>query len=166
PPAGAALGYYCVPCPPGCIRRSYFGSLNSTLPAARATGKVTVRPYSVAHGLIFDSKTQKASGVRVIDGQTRQALEFRGRIIFLCASPLESTRILLNSATPEFPNGLANSSGELGRNLMDHTMGGGATGHIPGNEDRITLGHRPNGIYVPRFRNVKTKDARFVRGYG
>ena len=166
PHRGRAPCHYCGPCQRGCITRSYFSSLNSTLPAARATGKVTVRPYSVAHSLIFDSKTQKASGVRVIDGETRQGLEFRGRIIFLCASTLESTRILLNSATPEFTNGLANSSGELGHNLMDHTMGGGASGHIPGNEDRIPLGHRPNGIYVPRFRNVKTKDARFVRGYG
>jgi len=166
PHRGRAPCHYCGPCQRGCITRSYFSSLNSTLPAARASGKVTVRPYSVAHSLIFDSKTQKASGVRIVDGQSRQALEFRGRIIFLCASTLESTRILLNSGTAEFPNGLANSSGELGHNLMDHTMGGGATGHIPGNEDRIPLGHRPNGIYVPRFRNVKTKDARFVRGYG
>src|SRR5262249_37866314 len=98
--------------------------------------------------------------------QTHNAVEFHGRIVFLCASALESARILLHSQTPEFPNGLANSSGQLGHNLMDHTMGGGASGRILGNEDKTTLGRRPNGIYVPRFPNVKTKHPNFVRGYG
>jgi choline dehydrogenase-like flavoprotein len=118
------------------------------------------------HSLIFDAKTRRASGVRVIDGQTRKALEFQGRIIFLCASTLESTRILLNSGTAEFPGGLANSSGELGHNLMDHTMGGGASGMIAGNADKMPQGRRPNGIYVPRFRNVKQKQPDYLRGYG
>jgi len=163
---GRAACHYCGPCSRGCITRSYFSSLNSTLPAAQATGKVTIRPHSVVHSVIFDSNTRKAAGVRVIDGQTREALEFRGRILFLCASALESARILLNSSTTEFPNGLANSSGELGHNLMDHCMGGGATGLIPGHEDKIALGHRPNGIYVPRFRNVKQKHSGLLRGYG
>jgi choline dehydrogenase-like flavoprotein len=131
-----------------------------------ATGKVTVRPYSVVHSVIFDARTRKAAGVRVIDGQSKEALEFRSRVLFLCASALESARILLNSSTEEFPNGLANSSGELGHNLMDHVMGGGAGGRIPGNEDHISLGNRPNGIYVPRFRNVKQKQPGFLRGYG
>src|SRR5690242_3581110 len=163
---GRAPCHYCGPCARGCITRSYFSSLNSTLPAALTTGKVTVRPHSVVHSLMFDSKTRKVSGVRIIDGQTRQTIEFRGRVVFLCASALESARILLNSATPEFPDGLANSSGELGHNLMDHCMGGGAAGRIPGNEDHISLGNRPNGIYVPRFRNVKQKHPLFQRGYG
>jgi choline dehydrogenase-like flavoprotein len=163
---GRAPCHYCGPCARGCITRSYFSSLNSTLPAALTTGKVTVRPHSVVHSLIFDSKTRKVSGVRIIDGQTRQTIEFKSRVVFLCASALESARILLNSATPEFPDGLANSSGELGHNLMDHCMGGGAAGHIPGNEDRVQLGNRPNGIYVPRFRNVKDKHPLFLRGYG
>jgi choline dehydrogenase-like flavoprotein len=163
---GRAPCHYCGPCARGCITRSYFSSLNSTLPAALTTGKVTVRPHSVVHSLIFDSKSRRVSGVRIIDGQSRQAIEFKGRIVFLCASALESARILLNSATTEFPDGLANSSGELGHNLMDHCMGGGANGRIPGNEDRVQLGNRPNGIYVPRFRNVKHKEALFLRGYG
>jgi choline dehydrogenase-like flavoprotein len=130
------------------------------------TGKLTIRPYSVVHSLIFDPASRKVTGVRVIDGQTKKPLEFKGRIIFLNAATLESTRILLNSATPEFPNGLANSSGELGHNLMDHHMGAGASGIIPGNEDKMPFGNRPNGIYVPRFRNVKTKQKDFMRGYG
>jgi choline dehydrogenase-like flavoprotein len=163
---GRAACHYCGPCHRGCITRSYFSSLNATLPVAQATGKLTVRPYSVVHSLIFDSKTRRISGVRVIDGQTRQPLEFRARVVFLCASALESTRILLNSATPEFPAGLANSSGELGHNLMDHTMGAGATGRIAADEKMMQAGRRPNGIYVPRFRNVKQKHPAFVRGYG
>ena len=130
------------------------------------TGKLTVRPYSVVHSLIFDPSSRRVTGVRVIDGQTKKALEFHGRIVFVCAATLESTRILLNSATPEFPNGLANSSGELGHNLMDHHMGAGASGIIPGNEDKVPFGNRPNGIYLPRFRNVKTKYPDFLRGYG
>ncbi len=166
PHRGRLPCHYCGPCSRGCITKSYFSSLNSTLPAALATGKVTIRPFSVVHSLIFDSQTRKVSGVRVIDGQTHQALEFRGRILFLCASTLESTRILLNSATSEFSGGLANSSGELGHNLMDHCMGGGASGIVPGHEDRMPLGNRPNGIYVPRFRNVKQKHRDFLRGYG
>ena len=122
-----------------------------------------MRPHSVVHSLMFDAKKRKITGVRIIDGQSRDTIEFSGRIVFLCASALESARILLNSSTPEFPNGLANSSGELGRNVMDHCMGGGARGLIPGNEDHISLGNRPNGIYVPRFRNVKQKHPLFLR---
>jgi len=162
---GRAACHYCGPCHRGCITRSYFSSVNATLPAAEKTGRMTLRPYSVVHSLIFDPQTRRVSGVRVIDGQTHKAMEFQGRIIFVCASALESTRILLNSATPEFSNGLANSSGELGKNLMDHIMGGGADGIIPGFLDRVQFGNRPNGIYVPRFRNVLNKEKNFLRGY-
>jgi choline dehydrogenase-like flavoprotein len=111
----------------------------------------------VVHSLIVEGG--RAAGVRVIDGQTKTALEFRGRIVFLCASTLESTRILLNSD-------VGNASGELGRNLMDHIMGGGARGVIDGVGDRTTRGYRPNGIYVPRFRNVQGRTSPFLRGYG
>ena len=163
---GRAACHYCGVCHRGCITSSYFSSLNSTLPAAMKTGKLTVRPYSVVHSLIFDPASRRVTGVRVIDGQTKKALEFHGRIVFVCAAALESTRILLNSTTPEFPNGLANSSGELGHNLMDHHMGSGASGTMPGHEDKMPFGNRPNGIYVPRFRNVKTRHKEFLRGYG
>ena len=163
---GRLACHYCGPCHRGCMSRSYFSSLNATLPAAEATGRLTLRPYSVVQSLIFDAKKRRVSGARVIDAQTLRAVEFRAQVVFLCASALESTRILLNSATPEFPNGLANSSGELGRNLMDHTMGGGASGTLLGLEERRAIGNRPNGIYVPRFRNVKSKHSGFLRGYG
>jgi len=156
---GRSACHYCGPCHRGCITRSYFSSVNATLPAARETGRLTLRPWSVVHSVMYDAKTGKATGVRVIDGQTKHALEFKGRIVFLCASTLESARILLNS-------GIANSSGQLGKNLMDHIMGGGANGKIDAPADRIDFGNRPNGIYVPRFRNVSDKSKDFVRGYG
>jgi len=166
PHRGRAACHYCGPCERGCITRSYFSSVNATLPAASKTGKMTLRPYSVVHSVSFDARTRRVTGIRVIDAKTRAATEFRAKLIFLCASTLESTRILFNSATPEFSNGLANSSGELGHNIMDHIKGGGAAGMIPGNEDQDVIGKRPNGIYVPRFRNVKTKQREFIRGYG
>jgi len=163
---GRAACHYCGPCERGCITRSYFSSLNATLPAAEKTGRMTLRPFSVVHSVMFDSKTRRATGVRVIDAQTKAAIEFRAKVVFLCASALESVRILFNSATPEFSSGLANSSGELGHNLMDHVTAGGATAVIPGNEDRLEIGRRPNGTYTPRFRNVKSKYPDFLRGYG
>ena len=163
---GRAACHYCGPCERGCITRSYFSSVNATLPAAAKTGRMTLRPFSVVHSVSFDPKTRKASGVRVIDARTRAAIEFRAKVVFMCASTLESTRILFNSSTPEFPNGLANSSGELGHNLMDHVMDSGADAAIPGFENQAVIGRRPNGIYVPRFRNVKTKSPEFLRGYG
>ena len=157
---GRAACHYCGPCHRGCITRSYFSSVNATLPAARATGRLTLRPYSVVHSILWDRRG-RATGVRVIDGQTKRALEFQGRIIFLCASTIESARILLNSE-----GNLANSSGQVGKNLMDHIMGGGANGRIDAPMDRRSIGDRPNGIYVPRFRNVGTHKSPFLRGYG
>jgi choline dehydrogenase-like flavoprotein len=163
---GRAACHYCGVCHRGCITQSYFSSLNSTLPAAMKTKKLTIRPYSVVQSLAFDSKTRKISGVHVIDAKTKETMEFHARIYFLNAATLESTRILLNSATSEFPDGLCNSSGELGHNLMDHHMGAGASAIMPGHEDKAPFGNRPNGIYLPRFRNVKVKEKDFVRGYG
>ncbi|MGB7845062.1 MAG: GMC family oxidoreductase [Candidatus Acidiferrum sp.] len=163
---GRAACHYCGPCHRGCITRSYFSSVNATLPAAEKTGRLTLRPFSTVHSLVFDSSTRRITGVRVIDTQTRKALEFQAPLFFLCASTLESTRILLNSSTPEFSSGLANSSGQLGHNLMDHIKGGGAKGIIPGYDDHRSFGNRPNIAYMPRFRNVKDKHPGFLRGYG
>lgn len=162
---GRKACHYCGPCERGCITHSYFNSIGSTLPAARATGRLTLRPHSVVHSVIHDPTKGRATGVRVIDAQTMEMMEFQARVVFLCASALESTRILLHSTSAEFPTGLANSSGHLGRNLMDHTMGGGASGTIPGYESEWIYGNRPNGIYLPRFRNVSTAHKGFVRGY-
>lgn len=163
---GRAKCHLCGPCQRGCVTRSYFSSLNATLPAARATRRLTLRPFSVVHSVIYDRTTRKARGVRVVDSNTRQLFDVYAKVIFLNASAMESARILLNSATEEFPTGLGNSSGELGHNLMDHIMGGGATATLPWASDRRELGNRPDAIYVPRFRNVKTKHPDFLRGYG
>ncbi len=148
---GRAACHYCGVCHRGCITRSYFSSLNSTLPAAEKTGRLTLRPYSVVHSLIFDPATRRVTGAHVIDGQTKQSLEFYGKIVFVCASALESARILLNSTSPEFPNGLANTSGQVGRNIMDHAMGGGAEGLIPGNEDQGRFWESPQRHLHPAF---------------
>ncbi len=162
---GRAACHFCGVCERGCTTHSYFSSLAATLPAAAATGRMTLRPHSVVHSVIDDVRTGRASGVRVIDGETHETLEFTGRLVFLCASALESTRILLNSKTERWPDGLANSSGQLGRNLMDHTMGGGAEGIVPGFADKWMYGRRPHGVYLPRFANVNDQHPDFLRGY-
>ena len=156
---GRAACHYCGPCQRGCITRSYFSSVNATLPAAQATGRMTLRPFSIVRSLIYDRRTNRVTGVRIIDAQTRAEREYTARIVFLCASALESARILLNS-------GVANSSGQVGRNIMDHIKWGGATGQLDGWSDRREIGERPNGIYVPRFRNVTSRHPDFIRGYG
>jgi choline dehydrogenase-like flavoprotein len=162
---GRAACHYCGTCERGCVSLSYFSSLNATLPAAAKTGRLTLRPWSVVESILYDPPSRRATGVRVIDANTREVLEFKARIVFLCASTLESTRILLNSRSRDFADGLANSSGVLGRYLMDHHMGHGARGTIPGFEDHATYGRRPNGIYLVRFRNVKDQHPDFLRGY-
>lgn len=159
PHHGRAPCHYCGPCQRGCITRSYFSSVNATLPAAQATGRLTLRPFSIVRSLTYDAKTNRVTGVRSIDAQTRAEREYTARIVFLCASALESARILLNS-------GVANSSGQVGRNIMDHIKWGGATGQFDGWIDRREIGERPNGIYVPRFRNVASRHPGFIRGYG
>ncbi len=162
---GRAPCHYCGPCERGCITGSYFSSISSTLPAARRTGRLTLRPNSVVASVLHDPSSGRARGVRVIDAVSLEEVEFEGRLVFLCASTLESTRILLNSKSAAFPDGLANSSGELGHNLMDHTMGGGASGRMEGMLDREPFGNRPYGIYVPRFRTVQDQHPDFLRGY-
>lgn len=163
---GRAACHFCGPCHRGCVTRSYFSAPNATLPAAEATGRMTLRPFSVVRHLTVDKSTRKVTGVHVIDSRTREPLEFRARIVFLCASALESARILLNSRTPEAPNGLANASDQVGRNVMDHIKWGGADGQFEGWTDKHVFGERPNGVYVPRFRNVGSRQADFARGYG
>ncbi|MGH7700025.1 MAG: GMC oxidoreductase [Gemmatimonadales bacterium] len=163
---GRAPCHYCGPCHRGCITRSYFSSVNATLPAARATGRLTLRPFSIVRGVLYDGRTGRATGVSVVDARTHEEREFTARVVFLCASALESARILLNSRSSAFPDGLANSSGQVGRNIMDHIKWGGASGAFQGWTDRTVIGERPNGIYVPRFRNVASRHPDFLRGYG
>ena len=168
PDQGRAACHYCGPCQRGCSVGAYFSSLSSTLPAARATGNMTLECDSIVHSVKYDHETGRATGVRVIDRETNETREYEGRVVFLCASTLGSTQILLNSATSRFPNGLANSSGALGKYLMDHAFQAGASGTVPGLGDTYSRGHRPTGIYIPRFRNLSGQDSDvdFLRGYG
>jgi choline dehydrogenase-like flavoprotein len=161
---GRAPCHYCGPCQRGCITRSYFSSINASLPAAQRTGRLTLRPYSVVNTIVYERG--RVTGVRVFDSRTREEHQYHARVVFLCASALESARLLLHSTSPTFPDGLANASGQVGRNVMDHIKGAGASGEIEGWTDKHVVGNRPNGIYVPRFRNVGTKTPDFIRGYG
>jgi len=163
---GRQACHYCGPCERGCVTHSYFSSLGSTLPAAAKTGKLTLRPNSVVAEVLYDAKTSRISGVRVIDALTMQETSYTAKVVFLCASTIESVRLLLNSKSARFPDGFGNSSGMLGRFVMDHHYGSGASGTYPGFTDKKTVGRRPNGIYIARFRNVKAQHKDFLRGYG
>jgi choline dehydrogenase-like flavoprotein len=153
-------------CARGCPYSAYFSSNGVTLPAAAATGNLTLRPDSLVHSLVYDDTKQRVTGVRVIDSATRQTTEYSGKVVFLCASTLNSTAILLNSTSARFPRGLGNDSGELGHNLMDHHNGGGATASFSGLLDRYYRGRRSTSMYIPRFRNVGRREDKFKRGYG
>ena len=155
-------------CSRGCPFGAYFSSNAVTLPAAEKTGNLTIRPFSIVHSIIYDDAKGRATGVRVIDSETKEVIEYFAKIIFCNASTLGSTFILLNSTSSRFPNGLGNDSGELGHNLMDHHYRIGAMGSYDGFEDHFYKGRRPNGIYIPRYKNLdeKTKAGDFIRGYG
>jgi len=155
-------------CMRGCPYGAYFSSNASTLPAAYATGNLTLRPYSVAHSIIYDKETGKAKGVRIIDANTKETKEFFSKIIFLNAGTLNSTLIMLNSPSDRFPNGFGNDSGELGHNLMDHHFRVGGDAAVDGFTDKYYKGRKPSGFYMPRFRNLDaaSRHKDFLRGYG
>lgn len=153
-------------CIRGCPYGAYFSSNSATLPAAAKTGNMTLRPDSIVYEVIYDEKKGKATGVKVLDANTGQQLEFYARIIFLCASTMGSTFILLNSVSNRFPNGLGNDSGELGCNIMDHHLGVGASGEYDGFHDKYYHGRRANGFYIPRYQNIGKDKRDFLRGYG
>ena len=155
-------------CSRGCPFGAYFSSNAVTLPPAHATGNLTIRPYSIVQSVIYNDAKEKATGVRIIDSETKEAIEYSAKVIFCNASTSSSTQILLNSKSDRFENGLGNDSGELGHNLMDHTYRVGATGTIDGFDDKYYKGRRPNGIYIPRYWNINeaTKTDRFIRGFG
>jgi len=165
---GRSACHYCGPCERGCSTGSYFSSQSSTLPAARATGNLTLKANAVVERLEYDSTTGKISRVHVIDAVSGAHSAFSAKVFFLCASTVGSTQILLNSSSESFPNGLANSSGVLGHYMMDHTLGVSGIGIFLDNMDSYYHGNRPTGLYIPRFRNLNGQDddANFVRGYG
>ena len=129
---------------------------------------MTLRPDSIVHEIIYDPNTKKATGVKVIDRVTKESYEFKAKVIFLCASAVASTSILMQSKSDRFPDGLGNESGELGHNLMDHHFKAGARGKMDGFNDKYYKGRKPNGIYIPRFRNIggSSEMKNFSRGYG
>jgi choline dehydrogenase-like flavoprotein len=153
-------------CHRGCIFGAPYSSNSGALPDAHKTGNLTLRPFSVVHSLIYDDKTRKLKGVRVIDSENNQSLEYFSKLVFLNASTLGSTQILLQSKTNEFPNGLANTSGVLGHHLMDHHAMIGAIGGYSGLKNSFYYGQRPASVYIPRFRNIKQNDQPYLRGFG
>ncbi|MEO6719155.1 MAG: GMC family oxidoreductase [Ferruginibacter sp.] len=153
-------------CSLGCPFGAYFSTQSATLPAAVATGNLTVRPFSIVTKVIYDKDSKKAKGVEVLDSETNKTYEFFSKIVFLNASTLNSTWILLNSANDIWPGGLGSTSGALGHNLMDHHLGVGANGSIEGYEDKYIYGRRPNGVYIPRFRNFAGDKRDYLRGFG
>lgn len=153
-------------CDRGCPYGAYFSSQSSTLPAAIATGNMTLQANSIVESVIYDRESGKAKGVRVIDAETSQTKEYHAKVIFLCASTLGSTWIMMNSTSDEFPNGLGNTSGVLGKYLMDHHFEVRAFAEFEGFENEYSFGYRPNGIYIPRFRNLSEPHPDFIRGYG
>ncbi len=153
-------------CSLGCPFGGYFSTQSSTLPAAIATGNLTLRPFSIVTKILYDKDTKKAKGVEVLDAETNKTYEYFAKVIFLNASTLNSTWILMNSATDIWDGGLGSSSGELGHNLMDHHFRLGASGKMEGFEDKYYFGRRPTGIYIPRFRNIGNDKRDYIRGFG
>ncbi len=166
PHKGRTACQYRNKCWLGCPFGAYFSTQSSTLPAAMATGKLTVRPFSIVTEVIYDKDTKKAKGVRIVDAETNQTYEYFAKIVFLNASALNTTWVLFNSANDVWPDGLGSSSGELGHNLMDHHFRCGANGTVEGFEDKYYYGRRANGIYVPRFRNLNGEKRDYIRGFG
>ena len=152
-------------CHRGCPYGAYFSTNASTLPAAFATNNLTLRPRSLVNRVLYDDRKEKAIGVEITDAETNEVIEFYSRIIFLNASTMGSTYILLNSTSDRFPNGLGNGSDQVGRNIMDHHKGAGASAQVEGFEDQYYFGRRPNGVYLPRFRNIDEKRKDYTRGF-
>jgi choline dehydrogenase-like flavoprotein len=150
----------------GCPFGAYFSTQSSTLPAAMKTGNLTLRPFSIVTEIIYDKDTKKAKGVRVLDAETNKTYDYFSKIVFVNASAMNSTWVLMNSATDVWPDGLGSSSGELGHNLMDHHFRVGASGKVEGYDDKYYYGRRPNGIYVVRYRNLYDDKRDYIRGFG
>jgi len=167
PDQGRSKCQYRNQCGRGCSFGAYFSTQAVTLPAARATGRLTLRPDSVVTSLEYDAPHRRVTGVRVVDAKTKQVEVIPARMVFLCASAMASTQILMNSRAPGSGKSHFDSSGTLGRYVMDHIFRVGAAGDIPGFSEFIEYGRRPGGVYIPRFRNVGGEEGvGFRRGYG
>ncbi|MFN8670033.1 MAG: GMC family oxidoreductase [Gemmatimonadaceae bacterium] len=166
PLEGRAPCQYRDACWLGCPYGAYFSTQSSTLPAAMKTGRLTLLPFAIATEVLYDKDRQRASGVRVMDANSNAVTDYMAKIVFLCASTLNSTWLLLRSATDLWPGGLGSSSGELGHNLMDHHFRVGAEGTMQELDDQTSFGRRPNAAYIPRFRNLNGEKRPYLRGFG
>ncbi|HEY8572299.1 GMC family oxidoreductase [Phenylobacterium sp.] len=156
-------------CIRGCPFGAYFSSNSATLISAERTGRLKIRPNSIVTEIVFDEKKNRPDGVRILDAQTGKTEDFYAKVIFVCASAIPTAWLLLNSRSRRFPNGFGNGSDQVGRNIMDHHLGAGARADVEGFDDMYYSGRRPNGLYVPRFRNLgdaKTKRPDYIRGFG
>jgi len=153
-------------CIRGCPFGGYFSSVSATLPSAERTGNMTLKPNQIVYELIYDNDKGKATGVRVLDSETGKQTDYFAKIVFLCASALGSAYIMLNSTSSRFPNGFGNDSGELGHNIMDHNKPGNSNASVEGYLEVAYTGRRPNGFYIPRYRNVGKDKRGYLRGFG
>lgn len=166
PEEGRSSCQYRNKCWLGCPYGAYFSTQSSTLPAAMKTGNLTLRPFSIVSEILYDKDNKRATGVMVIDAQTNKTYEYKSKIVFVNASSFNSSWLLMNSATDVWPDGLGSSSGELGHNVMDHHFRVGASAEVAGFDDKYTYGRRPNGFYIPRFRNWHSDKRNYLRGFG
>ena len=150
----------------GCPYGAYFSTQSSTLPAAVKTGRLTLKPFQIVSEVLYDKDRKRATGVRALDAVSNQATDYSAKIVFLCASALNSTWLLMRSAIDVWPGGLGSSSGQLGHNLMDHHFRIGASGKIDGMTDKYLYGRRPTGFYIPRYRNLFGDKRPYLRGFG
>lgn len=163
---GRAPCQYRRACWLGCPYGAYFSTQSSTLPAAMATGNLTLQTFAIVSEVLYDRDRRRATGVRVLDAVTNETTDYKAEIVFLCASALNSTWLLMRSATDVWPGGLGSSSGQLGHNLMDHHFRIGAEGTLEGLDDKYYYGRRPNGFYIPRFQNLAGDRREYLRGFG
>jgi choline dehydrogenase-like flavoprotein len=165
---GRAPCQYRNACWLGCPYGAYFSTQSSTLPAAMGTGRLTLKTFAIVTEVLYDKTKQRATGVRVLDAVTEKSTDYTARAVFLCASTLNSTWLLMRSATDVWPGGLGSSSGELGHNLMDHHFRVGAEGVIedPSLDGQYYFGNRPTGFYIPRYRNLNGDKREYLRGFG
>ena len=150
----------------GCPYGGYFSTQSSTLPPATATKRLTLKPWSIVTEVLYDRDKKRATGVRVLDAVTEKTTDYTAKVIFVCASTINTAWLLMRSATDVWPGGLGSSSGELGHNLMDHHFRVGAEGRIDGLLDKYYFGRRPTGFYIPRYRNLFGDKREYLRGFG
>lgn len=163
---GRANCQYRNMCMRGCPFGAYFSTQAATLPAAMKTKRLTLANNKIVSEVLYDEKKGRATGVRTIDQNTMEVKDYFAKIIFLNASAIPSASILLNSKSSRFPNGLGNDSDQVGRNIMDHHLGVGASGEFDGFNDQYYFGRRPNGVYIPRYRNWGNDKRDYIRGFG